>query len=211
MKIFNLVFGMIFLFTGMANAASWSEDIATTMDAAVIAAASNSSCEISLGVISFTGDNTAASAIITNITSTAGMYVGMPISFEGTSSSIASIDSTTQITLAANITDAHTGGSGTATNSYDQMLLQVSISFETATDGAIIKLYSTSDAGTTWDTEPFRSVTITDAEAGTEYNWSQQLYHYLYPRIKIIISNPAAESGSDDDITATVKFAGREN
>ena len=207
-KRFMILLVSLFFCVSAYAAITWTENVATTMSSTTIGAASDSSVVISLTDISFTGDNTADSAIITDIASTAGMYVGMAVTFDGESSTIASINSSTQITLADNITDANTGAAGTAANSYDQMLVQVVVTLEASTDGVDINLYSSSDK-TTWDTTPFRTFSISAADAGSAYNVSFQLYQYMYPRVKIVISNPATESGTDDDIAATVKFAGR--
>lgn len=192
-------------------ASTWTRNIATPTTATVVAAAGSVNHDIVFGTVEFTAQNAATSAILTNMSSLAGLYVGMPIVFQGTTSTIVSFDSATQITLADTVTDAHaTASAGTGTCSYDSALIQIAMTFEAATNGAQIKMYSTSDDAT-WDTVPFRIVTISDAEAGSAYNFSTHLYQQSYPAVRIVISNPASETGETDDIAVTVKFAGRTN
>lgn len=62
--------------------------------------------------ISTTGNTTNGSAVITNIPSTTGMKAGMPVSgtnISGFAATIASVDSSTQITISANCTGTGTG------------------------------------------------------------------------------------------------------
>jgi hypothetical protein len=62
----------------------------------------NISYVISAAPAAFTGDTTNGSAVITNVSSIAGLKVGMPCSGTGVNGYIASIDSATQITMSAN-------------------------------------------------------------------------------------------------------------
>lgn len=94
-------------------------------------------------------------------------------------------------------------------NTYDTMLVQVSINEDSWANGAVVKFYASIDNGTTWDTAPF--VTHTFVHSAATVAWSYRLTAYLYPKVKVVVSNPATESGDDDDITATVTFAGHRN
>lgn len=77
----------------------------------------------SLAFVDFTGDTTNASAIITNVSSTTGLYVGMVIAGTGIPAGavISSIDSGTQITLDQNATATDTTVALSASGSLDSI------------------------------------------------------------------------------------------
>lgn len=60
-----------------------------------------------------TGNTTSGSAVVTNVSSTTGLYPGEPVSGTGiaTGSVVVSVDSSSQITLSANATSSETGTS----------------------------------------------------------------------------------------------------
>ncbi len=198
---------LIFVVASFCYAGTWTVDHDTPIASTTIAATEDIDHYVVFGTVAFTATNTAESAVLTSMSTLDGLYVGMPVVFEGVTSTIASIDSGTQITLADTVTDVNNDGAGIGTCSYTSVLLQFTMTFEVATDGAVIEMYTTSD-GTTWDTTPFYTNTILDAQAGVAYNFSTRIYKQSYPTVKTVISNPAAESGTEDDITVTVKFAG---
>ena len=198
----------VFLFLPLFFGFTWTDQISTLISNTTIGASSSSEIEIVLGSRTTT---VSVSGTTGTLTSTAGLFNGMT-AYNHTDSefdSIESLDSEGTITFETGPTEG-SGKSFTFSNLNDYISIYCKLVGDSSADSATMSIYSSGDGGTTWTSTAHYSEDIENLASATR-TIVYKVSAHMYPLIKVVVENNTVESGSNDDIVATITLAGYDN